>query len=320
MVEFLAMSTPPGTYDTLDALDAASAPITILPADAPAPFESQTQAAGITWGTQGEPSLAEKSTYVTLNDSIALTVFNSNPGLSSVSAYVRIMRPDGIVLTQIVTINNPTSNRGGNAQSVPLPEGMLLAVMVGGNNVPLTRGQCWVNVYIVRNLGSSPPFVEMLIADYLTTAFQPTWPEGDLKAPTDDHGVIYLYQGQAPNAGNEAILAQPANTRWRWMGINYNLTASATVGNRFSGFQISVGGVAIFLERSPAAQTAGQFDSYTYGINLPIAGPTLGAFTMPLGADFFTGGGTGAQTATVGLLGTDAYSLISVLVEEWIDI
>jgi hypothetical protein len=317
------MSTPPGSYADMAALDAASVPNVTGAAATTPPFESQTQLPGITWGVQGQPSLAVRSTYVTLTDNAVFTCVNSVAGLTTISAYLRILRPDGTIMTQILTINNPTSNRTPNQAVTPLPEGLLIAVMVAGNNVTLSRGQCYVNVFLQRNLGANTPLVEMLVADYLTTFFAPTWPGGVVKSATEGQGYITTYLSAVPTGSNAPTLTQPAGTRWRVISAQATLTAGSSVGGRICALEVLNGAQLVGIFSAATLVNASQNANITFGPGLalvPSLGQPQGIQSAPMPADYMIANGYTLTILEFTGGASDVWSAMAVQVEEWIDV
>jgi len=321
------MSASDGIFGSVDALDAASAPsldstpaVVTEPAPAPEPFVSQTVPPGITWGTQGNPALSMQSTYITLNDVLNLGVRNSNPNITTVTATVRILQPDGTILTQQLVVNGLTSDRIQNTASVPCSEGMLVGVAIDYNTTPAYRGQCFVNFYIQRALGASQPYTEMLIADYLTPGFKPTWPEGELHAPTDGRGVITTYTSPVPAIGGFPVLDQPANTRWRIMSVWGFLNAAAGGTTRTPYLQIQQGTAPLYIVSAPTGQAPGTAMDYSFAAGVPpLTGPTFYQ-VAPIPIDFYLEQ-TGIITMfTTNMGGSDEWTAINVQVEEWIDV
>jgi|HubBroStandDraft_5_1064220.scaffolds.fasta_scaffold129392_2 hypothetical protein len=321
------MSASDGIFGSVDALDAASAPsldstpvVVTEPPPAVVPFSSQTQLPGVTWGVQGNPTLSVPARYVTLNDQFALFVRNSVNAVTLVQATIRILQPDGTIGTQQLVLNNPTSDRNGNQVFVNCQEGLLIGVAIDYNTTPVVRGQLYVNFFIVRNIGTASPYQEMLIADYLTPGFKPSWPMGELRASTDGEGYLYGRFGPNPIAGEDATVTNPSTTRWSVQSIQAALQTSATVQQRQVRFIISEGAAVVWTVTMPAQQAPSTLVHYALapGVNWQ-SGDTLNQIaSMP--PDLKMSGNISIQTFTTGLEPGDLWSNIQVAVEEWIDV
>lgn len=181
------------------------------------------------WTAPGGPSLSVQCCYVTTDDTFKLTVWNSVSTLTHLSVQLKLMKPDGTVVTQQATINNLTFGRAPNVLTFGQTEGFVFAVCMAPAAVALNRGQVYVNLSIIRGSVTDQLQVEPLFADYLTSGMQPGYPNYRVMASTEGSGYVTSYQ-QAQVAGADIQLNSPFNVRWRVMGVTANLSAAAGGG------------------------------------------------------------------------------------------
>lgn len=314
------MSTPPGIFDSLDALDAASASDAAPLPPTAAPFESGTLPPAVTWNMTGAPSIAMSGTYVTADDSVELFVRNSNTNLTAVTAQLRILRPNGTIMVQQMVMNNPSTARGGNVLIQPLFEGFLLAAIVGPPAVQNSRGQTYVQLFIIRGAVAGTLFSEMLCEDYLTSGLQPSWPGSRFSAATEGAGFITTYRSAVPVAGQDPTMTQPAFTRWRLLSVWGHLTTSAVVGNRAPTLIISAGGVTLLSLPAVAVIPANTGNDFSWAAGLPLMPALFNQQATALPTDFQVSENGTIATTTNGVQAGDQWTALAVQVEEWIDV
>ncbi len=314
------MSTAPGNYDNLDQLTAASEPAPApaladgLPPGPPSPAQD------FTFVAEGRPGVSMPGFLITPDDSIELRVWNSNAALTSVTMQLRVLKPDGTIVIEAYTLQGLTADRTQNTLAVNQLSGYLVGAVVGPPGVALQRGQTFVNVAVVRGTIQNPLMVEVLIADYMTSSFQPGWPYGRQLSAVDGSGFATTRLGTAVPPGYESALIQPANTRWAMQSVVVTLTTSAAAGNRSVTLSCinSIG--AVFVVTAPTTQGPSTQIEYTFGAGVPLisTGPLSQYIPIPQGlvlsqiAQF--------HTATASLQTGDQYHQMAATVEEWIDV
>lgn len=229
----------------------------------------------------------------------------------------RLLRFDGILIHGQFTIS-PPNNRTVTIHSEPLAEGFLMSMSCRAA-VATTRGQTFVRAFLTKlSLGIGQPSY-MLMADYVTTAMAPAFPNGRISAPSEGPGFRYSVTGVAPAPGFEWRITVPPNARWRVdTGITPFVT-SAAAGNRAPGLTMSVGGITAFVawgEENVAATTS-VFVSYSKVRNVPIT-PLVQCWA-PLPIDLIMLGGDLFTSFTAGLQALDQYGPPTVAIEEWLD-
>jgi hypothetical protein len=317
------MSTPPGQYADLAALDSASVAAPAPADQAPAAFVSQTQMPLITWGTQGEPSVAMPGIYVTQSDQLQVGIVNSNAAVQTMTAYVRILQPNGTILTESVVVPNVSSARIAQSAPLQLSEGMLVGLVLDVGGVQTFRGQTFVNAYLFRNVGAPGQLAQTLIADYLTYGYKPYWPGSAVHSGVDGQGLITTYVSAVPTGSNAPTITQPAGTRWRVISAQASLAAGNSVSNRIIALEILNGAQLIAAFSAASLVTANQNATISFGSGMaltPSLGQPQGIQSASMPNDFFV-----ANQSTLSILefsggASDVWTAMAVQVEEWIDV
>lgn len=321
------MSTPPGSYDSLNALDAATplAPPAIqaatpLAASAAAPFESQTRPPLFTFSPQGAMGVSMQGFYINQDDNLVIGVWNSSAAVTTVNVQVRVLRPDGSLIYEAFSCPNVLSTRQVAAVNISQLEGFIVGVVVQSPGPGVVRGQTYVTVKIARGAVGNSLANITLVADYLSTAFQPSWPYGGLRGSTDGPGLAYGTNGGIPLAGADASVSVPTNARWSVLSVKVHLLTDAVAGNRqVSLLCIDSGGTAWEIG---ATTTQGPSLGYDYtwapGLQFNATVPTEQCAPMPMGVLLPAG-----STLTATMTGRDAgdqFSAVAVALQEWIDV
>jgi|SRR5579872_557307 len=314
------MGTPVGNYGSLDDLQDEAPSQIPAPVDSGGMSSSTTAAAAVSWGAEGSPAVSMAGEYINVNDSIQFTAFNSNAALTSLTAQLRIMLPDGTIQITPLTIGSLSADRTANVASLSQVEGFLLAVVVGPPSAATVRGQTYVTVNIVR--GAAPTLLTtlQLVADYVTTSFLPSWPGGELKSSVDGPGALLAYQSTLPTHGANPLIDSPAGVVWRIISASVPLTTDGVAGNRTVQLSVSIAGGSPLTMQMPFAQPASETVTYTWGSGVPFSPAASTGQAAPLPVDFRLAAPIEVKTITGGLDTNDQYNKLSLLVEEWINV
>jgi len=322
---------PLGSFDDLDALLAASAadnsaaPDSTAAPDLTAPLELSTVTPELAAALSTSFNATMTGQYLTPNDTLQLSCWNSNPNLSSVSAFLRFLQPDGTLLIQALTIQQLTSDRTHNIATLPQAEGVLVGIVMQPPGTATYRGQCFVAVDILTGSAASPVTTLRLLSDYLSSGFLPNWPDGVLRSATEGDGFHTVYLATNPPPGAEFTINQPAGTRWRVYGWGGILETSSTAGNRvvqvtFQDGPVGSGGQIVFLASLPAPVTPSQFAALALGAGMGPVSPSIDAQAGPLPSDMYMVLAGQVFGSVTGLSTTDRWLGVTVSVEEWIDV
>lgn len=313
-------TVPAGSYDDLDALADTSAAIG---ADLPSPPDASAAAppaTSFTFGPSGGPSASMQAFYVTADDQIQLSAWNSNSNLTSIKFQARLLRVDGTIVILSYVLNGLTSDRTFNGAVFQLTEGFLLGVVVGPPGLVLARGQCYCSVEILRGAQPSILWTTVLISNYLTTALQLAWPFGEMKAPTEGPGYVYGIAGPLGGATTTTITVPP-NALWQIQAVSSNLVTDAVAGTRQVQLNIlSGGGLTILIASAPGTQGPGLGYHYSWGNGLALDAHTPTNQTAPLQSGLLLQAGTVITFSQSNADPGDAWSPVIAQVIEWLNI
>ena len=255
--------------------------------------------------------------YVTVDDDLIIGCASSQTN-EAVTVSYRLLRPDGqIILGQCVV--RPASDRSVTVHSESLCEGFLLSVSCKAA-IATTRGQTFARIFLSNpSLGGGQPSY-MLMADYVTTAMAPAFPNGRQLAPVEGPGWINAVGITIAFPTGQWSANVPTNARWRIISAQAFFVTDATVGNRSLEVQIFSGAARVWESGASAVVPPSstyyhtvapidfpQYPSVTPGVNSPI----------PPDMIVLAGGQVIADATPLGAF--DSYFLPKIYVEEWLD-
>lgn len=230
---------------------------------------------------------------------------------------VRFLRTDGTIITLRLRLNPFTPVAGHYLNP---GEGFILSVTASwASAVALTRGQVFVQTWVVRNITTDPVFGWALISDYLTFNYTPTWPGNQLKTPTEGPGFIRSVQVAAPGPGADILTVVPAGKRWRPISVKAGLTTSAAVASRVPQFFLDDGANQFYFVQSLDSQAASLSATYVFSTAAVQTTVAIGTVQNPLPQNCVLPAGYRLGTATVAIQAADQWTAAQLLVEEWMD-
>ena len=256
--------------------------------------------------------------YVNADDDIVVGAASSQAGEIVTFSY-RLLKADGDIVLGQFTVS-PANDRSVKVYRESLAEGFLLSVSCQAA-VATTRGQTFARVFVnTPALGPGRPSY-MLMADYVTTAMAPAFPNGRQLAPVEGPGFIRLLNVNNPAAGLDWSLTVPTNARWRVQSVVASFQASIAVASRFPLIELVVASGASFVGLCPLSVTATKQVQGTWAPGIGIGSDAAIHMTAPLPGDgVLTSQGIGViQSNTFGIDAADQWSFITVTVEEWLD-
>ncbi len=301
-----------GTFPDLQSLvDSVDAGAPAVPSDLqPAAAPSQ-----VTFGTQNlQPPTP---LYVTQSDTLQLNVWNHVAGIE-VDVTGRVLLPDGTI-QRIFQPVFPTNNRAINTKNITMPQGFLLDISINSPSSAVARGQCFGQVVLVRGASAALSAVQLLCQDYVATGLAMQWPGGLIRSPIEGPGFI-VSQVQTVGAGVDFQFGVPTNTRWKIRSLSAVLTTSATVATRQVTFSLkdSVGNTYCAVPFN-GTQTASVSQRYNAFPGSAFTAAIISILNVPLPTDTVLFTNMAIYSSTSNLQAGDAWSNITMSVEEWIE-
>jgi len=298
-----------------------SATVTI-PSGQPGPmqdgdFTSAGQPNVVTWNMK---RLAPPSPlYVTVDDALVCAAATSQTNELVTIAYRLLRAADAKVVILEFTVA-PTSTRTIAVNKRQLTEGFLLSVSCKAA-VATTRGQTFVRLFLNPSAAGAGQPGLMMMADYVTTAMAPGYPNGRSLTPVEGAGVIRTVPATGLVAGSDWTVTVPPNTRWRVQSILAQLTTDLVAVSRIPHIEINIAGGLVYVTSGGASIAAGQSGTFSWAPGATVGSDSLPSFTAGLPDNLVLGGAFFSliQSATSNLDAGDTWTLAEVCVEEWLD-
>ncbi len=261
--------------------------------------------------------------YVGLNDQIRVMQFSHFSSQFFVQVDIRLLLPDGTIQIQseFVVVGGAYTT-GQN--DFKMAEGFLLSVDVRSNQAQVPRGAIFVNVVLLRNLGSGNTMQLALSRGYVTLFSPVTWPALPPDFPTLKPGNIFVQTVGNPAAGVDWTIAINGNARWRVAAIRATLTTAVAVANRSAILQFVQAGNIAYNACAAPNQAASLTWVYNWGAGVTTLLATVGAGTPNVETstpvDLWLAPGMTIQTVTQNLQAADQWTTITLLVEESLDV
>jgi hypothetical protein len=117
-------------------------------------------------------------------------------------------------------------------------------------------------VEVVLEINKDP--IMMMMAGYVHTARNMSWPTVDQQEMIPNHAWTYTSFGANPAAGAECLITVPTGELWNVKSVYLNLVTDATVSNRRVRLVLTIDGVEYDYCISPGDQAASANYKYYY--------------------------------------------------------
>lgn len=253
--------------------------------------------------------------YLQRNDLIFIIASSNAPNAQFLLEY-RYLTPDGEIKEGTFQ-SRPFA--GTQPFTFTLYEGWLLSFVIECNNVAVPGQWAYAQVGLARGAAGNVnvPQLGLIWQGYVPNQVASGWPGQPSKEFQDGPGTIRSITGTTPAAGVDINEVVPVNRRWTLLAFRAQLTASATVANRFPGFQLDDGTNVLFLIHSSQAQTAGQTFAYDLAPGNQFFNDTNSHILIPFPTQISMKSGFHLRSATVGIQATDQWTAPQYLVYEW---
>lgn len=204
---------------------------------------------------------------------------------------------------------------------IPLAPGYVLSVSAELPEGAVERGQCFVQVDLVRGLSGPLTTLGTLLQGYVASAGGLAYPGSPIVGPLEGPGFYRTLVGTIPAPG--AQIAEPGTTNalWALRSFRTTLTTNAVVGARYASLLLQQSsGEVLWLTPSIYPQPASTAINYNWLRNV---GATLdaGGFNIatPLPGEHRMNAGAALRTVVVPMAAGDQWSQPTFVVEEWIN-
>jgi len=213
-----------------------------------------------------------------------------------------------------------TSNRVVTTSRTSIGSGWLQSVRVTASAGTPILGQCFVWVRKCRGLTSVALVLATLQAGYVTASTDVYWPGNAAQQPLDGEGAVRSVQVTNPGAGADWSTSVPTGARWELIALVAQLVTAVAVGTREARLVIDDGANTLFEVPAAASQAPSLTVLYSWGQGAggPIVADTA-VIEAPIANDVYLTGGFRIRTATGVIQAADQWSLISLLVREWME-
>jgi len=278
------------------------------------PFQSLTAPPAIGYGTKNVPPPAALA--VSTNDQLLIRVRNSNAA-PLLHVFARLLLPDGTVVPNDWAIV-PDATRAVNSFTFPLDEGFLLSAAVVATAAGVTRGQCYVQVVLLRGNVTQNFQGYLLTEGYVSNTTALGFPGGPSSYAFEGRGTLRSIGGTTPAAGAEISETVPTAAIWRLISFRYTLVTSAAVANRLPQLLISDGANTLAQVGAAVSIAAGVTTVFSYAQGVQAVASQNGQTWCFLPFSEYLSAGFKIQTLTAAIQAADQYSAVQYLVEEWI--
>jgi hypothetical protein len=308
------MSTPAGSFASLDAL-------TVPAPEAPAPqsqiFESSgigPQISFLTKDVQPPSPL-----YVSLTDRLQFTVWNDVPFIE-LDFVGRLLEPDGSLKQIFFAVKPPTGN-AAQFFYLNLAEGFMLSFSVTTPTPGVTRGQCFVNVALVRGSVAQPLYSQALVQEYVSLNQAAVWPAGRIVSPLEGPGNFKSFHQTNLAGVNPITVGVNANRRWRIISASMIFVTDGVVANRVPNIVIKdVLGNVLWAQGPRAFQPASTTREFHWGRAVAPAADVSGneVGSLPDGLELDSGGSFIWQVGAAGFDPGDTIAEVDLYYEQLI--
>jgi|SRR5579863_313913 len=267
------------------------------------------------------PGLASgQAMWVTPDDAFYLLLQSNIQGLE-VTVTWRLWTPAGEMSLGALTVATVTGTRSADTFMIPLSYGWLIsAVVIANPNENATGGELYAVLSLMRGARAQLNQLEVLAAGYVVNFCPLSWPGSGVRRSVDLFPTSQAIIGATPAAGAEWGVAVPLGAVWRVISIVFKLVTSAVAANRIPAVAVINGTNDVLQVSETIAQPAGTTVIYEFGIAYPSTGVQISNLvTAAFPGDVVINSQFSLESSTTALQSGDQYSLVKLLVEEWLD-
>lgn len=255
--------------------------------------------------------------YVEVDDFILLRSV-SPTAATTVTLTIRFMTPDGDLQAMQFQNTSPINVTTFTTQTIKGVEGWILSATVDAPGTQ--RGQCFVSVEISRGGGSADVALgAVILQGYPSFVGALGYPGSLVVAPTDGRGLLRMISIGNPPAGAEFSTAVPAGRQWILRAVRMQLQTAVAVANRDPSLFVDDGAGNIMAQSvDPTVIAASLTVALSWGAGFAVQAGTV-VHSLPWLFECRLLPGWTIQTSTNAIQGADQYSLIRLMVEEFVN-
>jgi hypothetical protein len=255
--------------------------------------------------------------YITRDDRLYIRARNSATG-TIVTISGRIHQPDGTI-QQFEFRHTPNTDRSVSLEAFNLGEGYLVGLAVHASAGTVRRGQCWVELGLLRGLAAADAVRQVLGRDYVTADDAWGWPGAPNKSSLHGPGAIRSITGTDPAAGAEISEPVPTNARWRPLALLATFVTDATAANRSPRLELTDGTTTFFRGVGFDDQAASLTRRYSWALGGARVQANNGGEFQGTFPDVLLSAGFAIETVTANNVAGDDYGAPQLVVEEWLE-
>lgn len=243
----------------------------------------------------------------------------ASSAVSRVELEGHLLRADGEVVPFVFSFA-PTGDRLPSSAQFHVGEGFLLSMRARLRPTTFQRGVIYATAGIERGTTPGQTTVQTLLAGYIHSTFQPSWPPGYAEPAVGGKGNIRSITGTDPAANTEVSETVPTHALWRPLALRVRLVTDGTAATRLVHVLLDDGTTTLVLVPAAATQVASLTRDYSaapFGVTVTTSATEI---LIPLPSGILLRAGHRIRTSTENLQATDNYGAPQLLVEEWIEV
>lgn len=251
-------------------------------------------------------------------DDFLYVISNATIASQQIRIAGRLLGADGLI-RPFVFVHSNNAAGADVTERFAIAEGFLLSVAAfPANNAPL-RGQCFVELGILRGRLADLQIAQVLLRDYLTEDHASGAPFGRQVSSVEGPGWLRSLGSADPAAGAEASQTTPADLRWKPLTVRAALTTDATAANRFPRLELVSGADVLWRSHPHDAQIASQTRTYNWAVGGVYVASVAAGEHQNILPDLGLPAGGILRTSTDGIVAGDDWGALRLLVEELIE-
>ncbi|MCA1834342.1 MAG: hypothetical protein LC750_16730 [Actinobacteria bacterium] len=252
-------------------------------------------------------------------DVLEVTSWNSAAGVRLRISGRMHASPDLVI--PFSATHTPASDRSAVTSIVTLPPGELLNAIVWAESGAPQAGQTFVRVAVRRGMGAAFERLGVLIQGPVTASAARAFPGSPVQSPLEGEPYLRVISGTTPGAGGDISETVPTGARWEVISLFFVFATSAVVGDRRINVAPLSGGENYAGTSNFSTVPASTTNSFSFAQNLPSTSDPINSVYQGAMMDRFLllAGATLRVNVSQRKAG-DAFSGISYVVREWIDV